>query len=112
MEYQLPLIVVRVFNSHPLVCKQLMPHMLGSLVRVVFVPTHNLVFKCSHSGCMGQEAVREVLKVLYSPQPQYSDRALHMIMVDEHKASGNMKLHLPKLHTDTVVFVVSHLKVE
>lgn len=43
---------------------------------------------------------------------KYSDRALHMIMVDEHKASGNMKLHLPKLHTDTVVFVVSHLKVE
>lgn len=112
MEYQLPLIVVRVFNSHPLVCKQLMPHILGSLVRVVFVPTYTLVLKCSHSGCMGQEAVREVLKVLYSPQPQYSDRALHMIMVDEHKASGSMKLQLPKLHTDTVVFIVSELKLE
>ena len=84
-----------------------MPYMLGSLIRVVFVPTHNLVLKCSHSGCMGQETVREVLKVLYSLQP-----ALHMIMVDEHKASGSMKLHLPKLHTDTVVFVVSHLKRE
>lgn len=43
---------------------------------------------------------------------KYSDRALHMIMVDEHKASGSMKLQLPKLHTDTVVFIVSELKLE
>lgn len=82
-----------------------MPYMLGSLIRVVFVPTHNLVLKCSHSGCMGQETVREVLKVLYSLQPQAGSSY-------DNKASGSMKLHLPKLHTDTVVFVVSHLKRE